>query len=142
MGYRSDVVLGVAFPNTEALVSFVSAQRITGDTNMQEAIKEYKVTHMSSGWGEGVVLWASFVGVKWYSDYSDVKAHQMIIANATTLEYSTVEIEIGEEINDVKFEVDYRDKSDGGMLYECFNIRREIEQPDTSEDIASFVKEN
>lgn len=142
MGYRSDVALGVAFPNTEALISFVSAQRITGDKHMQEAIKEYKVTHMSSGWGEGVVLWTFFVGVKWYSDYPDVRAHQMIIANATTLEYSTVEIEIGEEVNDAKFEVDYRDKSDGGMLYECFNVRREIEEPDTSEDIASFVKEN
>lgn len=142
MGYRSDVVLGVAFPNTEALISFVSAQRITGDKHMQEAIKEYKITHMSSGWGEGVVLWASFVGVKWYPDFEDVKAHEQIIDNATTLDYSTVKIEIGEDLDDVKCEVDYKDKSDGGMLYECFNIRREIEQPNTSEDIASFVKEN
>ena len=142
MGYRSDVALGIAFPNSEALIAFASAQRVTGDKYMQEALKEYRVTHMSSAWEGGVVLWASFEQVKWYSDYSDVKAHERIIDNAATLDYSTVKIEVGEDLDDVKFEVDYRDKSDGGMLYECFNLRREIEQPNTSEDITSFVKEN
>lgn len=141
MGYRSDVVLGIAFPNTEALVSFVSAQRITGDRHMQEALKEYVVTRMCAAWKEGVVMWASFEQVKWYPDYPDVQAHEQILANARLLEYSTLQTEIGEETNDIKWEVDHRDKSDGGMLYECFNIRREIEQPNTSEDISSFVKE-
>ena len=142
MGYRSDVALGIAFPNSEALIAFASAQRVTGDKYMQEALKEYRVTHMSSGFGEGVVLWAKFEGVKWYSDYEDVKAHQRIMENARLLEYSTVEIEIGEEINDVRFEVNQGEKSDEGMLYECFSVSRQITQPNTSEDITSFVKEN
>ena len=142
MGYRSDVALGIAFPNSEALIAFASAQRVTGDKYMQEAITDYRITHMCSAWEGGVVLWVKFEDVKWYQDYEDVKAHQRIMENARLLEYSTVEIEIGEEINDVRFEVNQGEKSDEGMLYECFSVSRQIMQPNTSEDITSFVKEN
>jgi hypothetical protein len=142
MGYRSDVALGIAFPNKAALITFVSAQRITGDNHMQEAIKQYRVTHMSCGFGEGVVLWVSYEDAEWDPLYEYVRAHEQIIANAKLLDYSTIFVEIGEEINDIKFEVDHKDKSDGEVLYECFNISRRVIQPNTSEDIASFVKEN
>lgn len=142
MGYRSDVALGIAFPNSEALIAFASAQRVTGDKYMQEALKEYRVTHMSSGFGEGVVLWAKFEDVKWYSDYASVQAHENIIANAELLDYSTIHVELGEEIDDIKYEVNHGEKSDEGILYECFSVSRQITQPNTSEDITSFVKEN
>ena len=142
MGYRSDVTLGISFPSAASLIAFVSAQRITGDNHMQEAIKQYRVTHMSSAWKGGVVLWVSYEDAEWDPRYEYVRAHEQIIANAKLLDYSTVFVEIGEEINDIKFEVDDKDKSDGEVLYECFNISRRITQPNTSEDIASFVKEN
>lgn len=141
MGYRSDVALGIAFPNAEALIAFVSAQRITGDKYMQEALTEYQVTHMCSAWSGGVVMWAHFEGVEWYPDFEHVQAHKRIIENASLLEYSTVEAEIGEEMDDTRWEVDHKDKSDAGMLYECFDIHRVINKPNTSEELFSFVKE-
>lgn len=142
MGYRSDVALGIAFPNKAALTAFASAQLVTGTKEMQEAIKQFGVTHMSGGYGEHVVLWVSIDDVKWYPEYPRVAAFNQIMQNAKDLEYPTIEIEIGEDIDDIKFEVDDGEKADGGVLYECFNVRREIIQPDTSEDISSFVKEN
>lgn len=142
MGYRSDVALGIAFPNKAALTAFASAQIVTGTKEMQEAIKEYRVTHMSAGYGESVVLWASFEDIKWYSEYQGVQSNEQILANAKLLDYSTIFIEIGEDVDDIKYEVDEGSKSDVGILYDCLGISRRITQPDTSEDISSFVKEN
>lgn len=142
MGYRSDVALGIAFPNSEALIAFASAQRVTGDKYMQKALKEYRVTHMPSAALGGVVLWASFEDVKWYSEYQGVQSNEQILANAKLLDYSTIFIEIGEELDDLKYEVDEGSKSDVGILYDCLGISRRLIQPDTSEDISSFVKEN
>jgi len=123
MGYRSDVVLGIAFPNTDAMIAFASSQRITGDEYINTAIKRYGVTHMSAEWGEGVVLWTYFEYVKWYTDYPEIKAHELILEAAREAEYSTI------FYADVKYEVEHRDKSDGGMLYDCFNLVREITRP-------------
>ena len=142
MGYRSDVALGIAFPNKAALTAFASAQLLTGTKEMQEAIKQYRVTHMSAGYGENVVLWVSMEDVKWYPEYSGVTAFNQIMQNARDLEYSTIEIEIGEDVDDIKFEVTDGDKADASCLYDALGISRRITQPDTSEDISSFVKEN
>jgi hypothetical protein len=142
MGYRSDVALGIAFPNKAALTAFASAQLVTGTMEMQEAIKQFGVTHMSAGYGESVVLWVGMEQVKWYPEYPSVIAFNQIVQNAQNLGYPTIEIEIGEEVNDVTFAFTDGNKANGGVLYECFNIRREIIQPNTSEDISSFVKEN
>jgi len=142
MGYRSDVALGIAFPNKAALTAFASAQLVTGTMGMQEAIKQFGVTHMSGGYGEHLVLWVSMEDVKWYSDYPSVTAFNQIMQNARDLEYPTVEIEIGEDIGDVKFEVGDGDKADVSCLYDALGVSRRIIQPDTSEDISSFVKEN
>ena len=142
MGYRSDVALGIAFPNKAALTAFASAQLVTGTKEMQEAIKQFGVTHMSAGYGEHLVLWVSMEDVKWYSDYPDVAAFNQIMQNAKDLEYPTIEIEIGEDIDDIKFEVTDGDKADASCLYETLGVSRRITQPDTSEDISSFVKEN
>lgn len=141
MGYRSDVLLGIAFPNTDAMIAFASAQRVTGDEHTANAIKRYGVTHMSADWGEGVVMWAYFGGVKWYEDFPDVAAHRHLIDAANEEDYSTIMIEIGEETSDTRYEVEpryeveHRDKSDGGMLYECFDLVREIKRPATSQPL-------
>lgn len=142
MGYRSDVALGIAFPNKAALTAFASAQLVTGTKEMQEAIRQFGVTHMSAGYKEHLVLWVSMEDVKWYSDYPGVTAFNQIMQNARDLEYPTIEIEIGEDIDDVKFAVTDGDKADVSCLYETLGVSRRITQPDTSEDISSFVKEN
>jgi hypothetical protein len=142
MGYRSDVVLGIAFPNNAALVSFLAAQKLTGTKEMQEAIKQFGVTHMSAAYKEYVVLWVYEEQVKWYPDYPEVMAYNQIIQNAKDLDYSTIEIEIGEETNDIKFEVYQGEKSDSACLYDVFGIQREIVRPESWQDISSFVKEN
>jgi hypothetical protein len=142
MGYRSDVALGIAFPNNAALVSFLTAQKLTGTREMQEAIKQFGVTHMSAGYKEHLVLWVSMEDVKWYPDYPEVMAYNQIIQNAKDLDYSTIEIEIGEETNDIKFEVYQGEKSDSACLYDVFGIQREIVRPESWQDISSFVKEN
>lgn len=142
MGYRSDVVLGIAFPNNAALVSFVAAQKMTGTKEMLTVIDGFGVTHMSANYGEHVILWVYEEQVKWYPDYTDVMAYNQIIQNAKDLEYSTIEIEMGEETNDIRFEVHSGEKSDCSCLYDSFDIRREIGRPETGQDISSFVKEN
>jgi len=142
MGYRSDVALGIAFPNNAALVSFLTAQKLTGTKEMQEAIKQFGVTHMSAAYKEYVVLWVYEEQVKWYPDYPEVMAYNQIIQNAKDLDYSTIEIEIGEETNDIKFEVYQGEKSDSACLYDVFGIQREIVRPESCQDISSFVKEN
>jgi hypothetical protein len=142
MGYRSDVALGIAFPNNAALVSFLTAQKLTGTKEMQEAIKQFGVTHMSAAYKEHVVLWVYEEQVKWYPDYPEVMAYNQIIQNAKDLDYSTIEIEIGEETNDIKFEVYQGEKSDSACLYDVFGIQREIVRPESWQDISSFVKEN
>jgi hypothetical protein len=142
MGYRSDVALGIAFPNNAALVSFLTAQKLTGTKEMQEAIKQFGVTHMSAAYKEYVVLWVYEEQVKWYPDYPEVMAYNQIIQNAKDLDYSTIEIEIGEETNDIKFEVYQGEKSDSACLYDVFGIQREIVRPESWQDISSFVKEN
>lgn len=129
MGYRSNVLLGIAFPNTDAMIAFASAQRVTGDEHTANAIKRYGVTYMSTDWGEGVVMWACFENVKWYPDYPEVAAHTRLLQKAIEEEYSTITIEVGEETSDTKYEVEHRDKSNGGMLFECFDLVRKIERP-------------
>jgi hypothetical protein len=142
MGYRSDVALGIAFPNNAALVSFLTAQKLTGTREMQTVMEGFGVTHMSAAYKEHVVLWVYEEQVKWYPDYPEVMAYNQIIQNAKDLDYSTIEIEIGEETNDIKFEVYQGEKSDSACLYDVFGIQREIIRPESWQDISSFVKEN
>jgi hypothetical protein len=80
--------------------------------------------------------------VKWYPVYPEVMAYNRIIQNAKDLDYSTIEIEIGEETNDIKFEVHAGEKSDSACLYDVFGIQREMIRPESWQDISSFVKEN
>jgi hypothetical protein len=75
-------------------------------------------------------------------DVDFVRANEQIIANAKLLDYSTLYAEIGEELDDLKWELDEGKKSGWDILNDMFSIHRSITQPDTSEDIASFVKEN
>ena len=142
MGYRSDVVLGIAFPNNAALVSFIAAQKLTGTKEMQRELENFGVTHMSAAYKEHVVLWTYGEDVKWYPDYPEVMACNQIMQNAKDMGYSTIEIGIGEETNDIKFEVHDGTKSDSACLYDVFGIRREIVRPKSRPDISSFVKEN
>ena len=132
MGYRSDVVLGIAFPNTAALISFVSAQRINSKyPDVMEVLKDYVVTN-ADGYSSHVVLWARYADVKWNAVYNIIKINDDILACAKDAEYSTIYIEVGEEYNDTKLEVSHGDKSDGGCLYDMFGIIREVRTPNDS----------
>ena len=140
MGYHSDIVLGIAFPDTQTMLAFAASQRVTGNQHVIEAIKRYGVTHMSAEWGQGVVLWVRLAWVKWRPNDPETQAHELLLEAAREAEYSTIFIEVGEEYADVKYEVEHRDKSDGGMLLDCFDLVREIMCPKISKPLFGETK--
>ena len=94
MGYRSDVAIGMAFPDKDALVRFVTSARFKGDEHINSELAEYGVTVYDSM----ALLHVNFADVKWYDNYPDVDAHQRLLALATDMGAGTAFVRIGEEL--------------------------------------------
>jgi len=135
MGYRSDVAIGMSFKNREALVAFLSAVRL-GDAIPSEELDQYEVTDA----GElGVLLHANFLGVKWYDSYPDVKCHHNLLDMAAERGAGTAFIRIGEEYNDITYEIDTADVDLD--LYDFFGVSRQVTYPEDGTAIADYMKD-
>ena len=140
MGYRSDVRMVIQGPKELILAGF-AALALTGDSVMQEALKEWGLkedgvqvtvgepdTPLAAILGRGGTNW------KWYDSYDDVQAHTAIFNHFQQL-YDDFPDElpylwltgafarIGE--NDDDIETDYW----GNDPYELLSIRRSIDCP-------------
>ena len=141
MGYRSDVRMVIQGPKELILAGF-AALALTGDSAMQEALKEWDLredgVQVTAGepdiplavaiLGRGGTNW------KWYGDYADVQAHTAIFNHFQQL-YDNFPNElpylwltgtfarIGEDDNDIK--TDYW----GNDPYKLLSIRRSIDCP-------------
>lgn len=125
MGYRSDVAIGIAFKDKEAMVAFLSGIKLKGDVIPQCELDHYKVAYNT----EMVLLVARFHDVKWYDSFPDVKCHHDLLGMASEAGCGTAFIRIGEEYNDITVELD------GGTDHEFdmwgfFGVSRSIEAPD------------
>lgn len=133
MGYRSDVAIGMAFPDREALVAFLTAVRLD-NTIPAEELARYEVTDA----GEvGVLLHAYFLGVKWYDSYRDVQCHTNMLCTAAESGAGTAFVRIGEEDDDVEVEIDAAEVAFD--LYNYFGVSRQLHCPRSGTAIADFI---
>ena len=141
MGYRSDVRMVIQGPKELILAGF-AALALTGDSVMQEALKEWdlKEDGVQVTVGEPdtplavAILGRGGANWKWYDDYGDVRAHIAIFDHFRQL-YDDFPNElpylwltgafarIGEDNNDI--ETDYW----GNDPYELLSIQRSIDCP-------------
>lgn len=108
MGYRSDVVQAIAFPNKVKLLSFLTECRLDGVIDKEElehyevrVYQEYVYRDKGKEPRFVYVLHAEFEGVKWYEHFSDVQQHEAMLQLANDKDYPTCYIRIGEESDDV-----------------------------------------
>jgi hypothetical protein len=130
MGYRSDVLIAVAFKDKQqrdevwavyALHPFVQKHNLTG------AWKNYDE-------GAYPVLWYEAECVKWYDNYEDVQGieHLMEVASSFARErghpYAAINYRVGEELNDIETTERKADPTGEIMsfLFEMCGIRREL----------------
>ena len=136
MGYRSDVALGMSFKNREALVAFLSAVRL-GEKLLPEELANFTVTDAGEA---GVLLHASFVNVKWYESYEDVKRHTNLLGMACESGAGTAFVRVGEDYNDITVEIDTAEVDLD--LYDYFGVSRQVSYPDTGIDISDYINTN
>jgi hypothetical protein len=130
MGYRSDVLIAVAFKDKEqrdevwavyALHPLVQKHNLTG------VWKNYDV-------GPYPVLWYEAEHVKWYESYEDVAGIEHLIEVASNFArerghpYAAINYRIGEELNDL--DTTEREADPTGeilsFLFDMCGIRREL----------------
>lgn len=104
MGYRSDVLIAVAFKDKEqrdeVWAVYCMDPRVQKH-NLAEAWNEYNE-------GEYPVLWYEADHVKWYESYEDVSGIEHLIDVASDFaqerehEFAAVNYRVGEDLNDIE----------------------------------------
>lgn len=133
MGYRSDVAIGIGFPNKDAMIAFLSGVKLKGDIIPMEDLAHYKVAYNT----EMVLLVARFTDVKWYESALDVKCHHDLLGEAGEAGFGTAFIRIGEEYNDITVELDGGTDQEFDM-WGYFNVSREVVAP-TGIDFDEYI---
>lgn len=136
MGYRSDVTIGMSFKDKGSLTAFLSYVRL-GDMMPPEELAHYKVIDA----GEvGVLLYASFLDVKWYDNFPDVKCHNNLLGMAKESGAGTAFIRVGEEYNDIQYEIDMAEVDLD--LYDLFGVSRHLIFPEVGASVSDFCNGN
>lgn len=139
MGYRSDVRMVIQGPKELILAGF-AALALTGDSVMQEALKEWDLredgVQVTAGEPDTplavAILGRGGTNRKWYGDYGDVQAHAAIFDHFRQLHddfpnelpylwLNGAFARIGEDVGDI--ETDYW----GNDPYELLSIWRAID---------------
>jgi hypothetical protein len=136
MGYRSDVAIGIAFPNREAMIGFLTSIKLKGDVIQPEELAHYKASQDT----DTVILHARFSDVKWYDSYPDVQCHHRLINTAQAEDFATAFICIGEESNDVT--MDFSSGEGDDDLYSMYGVRRELIAPEDGVALSEFINTN
>jgi hypothetical protein len=131
MGYRSDVLLAVAFETKEQL------EEVWAVYCLNPKVQEH---NLAEAWekkldGDYPVLWYYANDVKWYDSYEDVMAVEAIFTLAETFktergdafDYAWVKLRIGEEDGDTERRYNFSNDALSVYLYECASVRRAIE---------------
>ena len=110
MGYRSDVAYRIGFTNKEVLSQFIALVMMKGGLEAQ-ALKECEIEFQDNGRDECFVNFFQS-DVKWYDNYSDVKAHTWLYTFAVERfpdDCAYKFIRVGEDTSDVEDEEDGSD---------------------------------
>lgn len=132
MGYRSDVLLAIAFKDKS------HRDEVLAIYAMHKFVKEYDLardwrTHDDVN-GNAYVLWYSAEYVKWYESYEDVQGFEHMLSVAQTFfvhrqfPFAWHKCRIGEEDNDIET-VTVNEDEDGDLqdyLWDHMGITREI----------------
>lgn len=103
MGYRSDVLIAVAFKDNE------QRDEVWAVYCMDPRVQKHNLTGAWKNYDEGAypVLWYEAEDVKWYESYDDVSGIEHLIdvasdfAEERGLPYAAINYRIGEELNDI-----------------------------------------
>jgi hypothetical protein len=120
MGYISDVVIAIEFEERVNLVSFVAFMRMNTTPAMQEVLDD-----MVSIPETNIVALIN-EGIKWYDSYDYTQAAEHIHQMARERGASTMRIVIGEEYDDVSYQVNTYEYS---TLDQHFDLVRYIKFP-------------
>lgn len=128
MGYRSDVLIAVAFESKEhrdeVWAVYCMDQRVK-DNNLAEAWQTYDE-------GEYPVLWYQENHVKWYDSYAEVQGIEHLIDVASNfaqergLHYAANMLRVGEEMTDIEHIEKHADSDMMSFLWQLCDVERTI----------------
>lgn len=133
MGYRSDVLLAIAFKDKS------HRDEVLAIYAMHEFVKEHDLardwrTHDDVN-GNAYVLWYSAEYVKWYESYEDVQGFEHMLSVAQTFAenrqfpFAWHKYRVGEETTDIEVDSSVCGDDDGDLqdyLWDHMGITREI----------------
>jgi hypothetical protein len=134
MGYYSDVAIGMAFANREAVTAFLAEVRLN-NTISPEDLAHYSITEIVDVM---TLLHTNFESVKWYDNYDDVKCHHALLGAAADRGAGTAFVRIGEEYNDITVEID-GGASDQHDLWDLYGVDRRLRAVDHGTSIRDFL---
>ena len=127
MGYRSEVLLAVAFETKEQL------EEVWAVYCLHKFVQEHDIAKQWTRTDEVYpTLWVSVENVKWYESYEDVQAfeHMKDLADTFAVErdfaFAWLKYRIGEDINDIEVVDDGNHDDLRDYLYDRAHLRREI----------------
>ena len=132
MGYRS-IVTAVVYGSDEALTAYMAKDKLEhGDDSVFVHFKG-QLKRQTIAFAKGTIhaLLIELNGVKWYDDYSDVKAWHRFMDASEAHDLSYEFIRIGEDYDDIQKE-EGGDAIDG-LIYTTFNIEKDYPQPTKEE---------
>lgn len=133
MGYYSDVAIGMAFANREAVTAFLAEVRLKNTISSKD-LAHYSITEIVDVM---TLLHANFESVKWYDNYDDVKCHHALLGAAADRGAGTAFVRIGEEYNDITVEID-GGKNDYN-LWDFYGVQRNLGAPPPGTPIQDFL---
>ena len=130
MGYRSDVLIAVAFKDKE------QRDEVWAVYCMDQRVQKHNLTAQWKTYDEGAfpVLYYEDSGVKWYESYGDVSGIEHLIEVASNFAqerghpYAAINYRIGEDLNDIET-TDRTADPDGALrdfLWEMCTIERRL----------------
>ena len=128
MGYRSDVLIAVAFSTKE------HRDEVWAVYCMDPRVKEH---NLAGAWknhdgGEYPVLWYQEDDVKWYESFDDVQGVTHLIdvasdfAQERGLHYASIMLRIGEEMTDIENVERHADGNMMSFLWQLCDVERTI----------------
>ena len=128
MGYRSDVLIAVAFSNKE------HRDEVWAVYCMDQRVKDHALAGAwkNSDGGEYPVLYYEGDYVKWYENYEDVQGIEHMIEVASNfaqergLHYASIMLRVGEEMTDIEHNNRQTNGDMEDFLYKLCDIERTI----------------
>ena len=150
MGYRSDVVNAIAFPDKDKLISFLAECKLDNVIDKEELdcyevrvfcdmpdLPQTKFTY---------VLHAEFPHSKWYEHFEDVKQHEAMRQLANDKDYPTCFIRIGDDADDTveNLQQGYADGFEFSWWDYGYQVYRgyDISDADATLTMQDFIKTN